>query len=105
MWYLQKNIRWIACPLVNKPKPVTSTIGDTRTGTGNSKPLFKFVPEDKGGNELFEDEYSKYDPETSADLFLINSGATIKDSRIEITDSSGRNRALVRRNNNERYKF
>jgi len=63
------------------------------------------VPEDKGGNELFEDEYSKYDPETSADLFLINSGATIIDSRIEITDSSGRNRALVRRNNNERYKF
>ena len=40
-----------------------------------SKRLFKFVPENK---DFLEDahEYSKYDPEESADQLLINSGAT-----------------------------
>lgn len=60
-----------------------------------NSPIFSTVQEDTNRRE---DEYSKYDPEPDADNFLINSGATIIDSRIEITDSSGRNRVIVRRN-------
>ena len=57
------------------------------------------IPENKGFAEEFDtDEYSKYDPEKYADQQIINSGATIIDSHIEITDSaSGRNRTLVKR--------
>lgn len=48
---------------------------------------------------MVEDEYTKYDPEPNADQFLTNSGATILHSEIEITDSQGRNRRIVRRRN------
>ena len=76
--------------LVKKPKAVTSIIHD------KNDLVFQPIPEDKG-LEPIEDEYKKYDPEPFADQYLINSGATIIDSRIELTDSSGRNRILVRR--------
>ena len=59
------------------------------------------VPENKGFMDKF-DGYEKYDPEESADQRLINSGATIINSEIEMTDSSGRNRTLVRRQGRER---
>ena len=77
-----------------KPRAATSTVCDTRTR--NNKPIFKLGLEDKGFSPI-EDEYSKYDPEANASQYLINSGATIIDSRIEITDSYGRHRTLVRK--------
>jgi hypothetical protein len=47
-----------------------------------------------------EDEYEKYNSmwDGFADQQNINSGATILHSHIEISDSSGRNRIIVRRN-------
>jgi hypothetical protein len=55
---------------------------------------------------IVEDAYAKYDPEPNADQFLINSGATIIRSEITLTDSSGHNRTIVRRNdNNEDYRY
>ena len=58
--------------------------------------------EDKGngiGPDMEQDEYEKYDSQFDgqADRFLINSGATILHSEIIISDSSGRNRRIVRR--------
>ena len=83
--------------LRKKPKAVNSIIAVN----GNNYPnavFFSYVQEDKGVIDVDQyDEYAKYDPEENADQFLINSGATILDSRIEITDSSGRNRIIVRR--------
>ena len=77
--------------LVKKPKAVASTIGD------KNYMVFQTVPEDKGLDPM-GDEYAKYDAiiEPSADQYLINSGATIINSRIEITDLEGRHRTLVR---------
>jgi hypothetical protein len=71
----------------------------------NNQPVFTTVKEDKGGLNMIEDEYEKYDSmwDGFADQQIINSGATIISSTLEITDSSGRNRTLVRRNNNEYY--
>jgi hypothetical protein len=55
---------------------------------------------------IVEDAYAKYDPEPNVDQFLINSGATITRSEIALTDSSGHNRTIVRRNdNNDDYRY
>ena len=50
--------------------------------------------------QIGEDEYEKYNQmwDGQADQLLINTGATIIRSEIEITDSQGRNRKIVRRN-------
>ena len=79
--------------LHKKSKSVTSTIGTNN----NNDLLVQSVPEDKDLPPI-EDEYVKYDPEPNADQLLINSGATIIRSEIQLTDSSGGNRILVRRN-------
>ena len=87
--------------LHKKPKAVTSTIGDFSSGnnSNNLVPIVEYISEDRVIDpDIIEDEYSKYDPEESADEHLINSGATIIRSEIQLTDSSGRNRILVRRN-------
>jgi hypothetical protein len=69
----------------------------------NNTPFFATIDEDVTGGLLVsrEDEYNKYDPEPNADQFLINSGATILHSEITITDSSGRNRTIVRRSDDD----
>jgi hypothetical protein len=79
--------------LPKKPKAVISSVGDP-----NLRNIFMIatVPENKGLAEEF-DEYSKYDPEKTADQQIINSGATIINSEITLSDSSGSNRTLVRR--------
>jgi hypothetical protein len=78
--------------LTKKPRAVASAIGDMK----NDLVVFQSVLEDKG-LDIAEDEYSKYDPEEFADQFLINSGATIIRSEITLSDSSERNRVIVRR--------
>jgi DNA-directed RNA polymerase subunit RPC12/RpoP len=78
--------------LRKKPKAVNSTILSNPIAV-----FFSYVQEDKGIIDPDYDEYSKYDPEPNADQFLINSPATIKDSRIELTDNAGHNRTIVRR--------
>ena len=82
-------------------KTLRGTIGNSRS----NQPVFTTIKEDRGGGVVpnyqnMEDEYTKYDSmwDGSADQQLINSGATILHSHIEISDSSGRNRIVVRRN-------
>jgi hypothetical protein len=65
-------------------------------GINYKNSIFSIVEENKGDLDHLEDEYSKYYLEPDADQFLINSGATIIRSEIEITDSQGRLRKLVR---------
>ena len=86
---------------------VRSGLGDTSSNSSSSNEVvFLTVPDHKGPEEP-EDEYAKYDQmfDGQADQQLINSGATIIKSEIEITDSFGRNRKLVRRNDNERPSY
>ncbi|MGB7663446.1 MAG: hypothetical protein WBL67_12000 [Nitrososphaeraceae archaeon] len=76
-----------------------STIGN------NNRLTSDIIQEDKGGlpylasSQKEFDEYSKFDSEIdgSVDEHLINQGATIIRSEITLTDSSGRNRTIVRR--------
>lgn len=79
--------------LRKKPKAVISSVGDP-----NLRNIFMIgtIPENKGLIDEF-DEYEKYDPEGSADQKLVISGATIINSEITLSDSSGSNRTLVRR--------
>ena len=87
----------------NKASSLRSTLGD------NNRPIFSVVREDKDGRGLVPshqnmgDEYDKYNDlfDPNADQWLINQGATIINSTIELTDSQGHNRILVRRNNTE----
>jgi hypothetical protein len=62
------------------------------------------VPENRGLS-IVEDEYDKYDPEPDEEEIIKGMGGTIIDSRIELTDSSGMNKTLVRRDNTENLKF
>lgn len=88
--------------LTEMPKPEAANKGLKASISPNSKPAFFTISEDKGngiGPDMEQDEYEKYDSQFDgqADRFLINSGATILHSEIIISDSSGRNRRIVRR--------
>ena len=95
---------------VKRRNTVRSGLGDTSTSNNRSSSnndIVFFTVSDHKGLEEPEDEYAKYDQmfDGFADQQLINSGATIIKSEIEITDSQGRNRKLVRRNDNERPSY
>ena len=86
-----------------KRNTVRSGLGDTSSVSSSSSKdiVLMTIPESNNkGLEEREDEYEKYSQmfDGQADQFLINSGATIISSTIEISDSSGHNRTLVRRN-------
>ena len=75
-------------------------VGLRSKDAGENTPVILTLGEDKGIIDSERDEYKKYNQqlEPDADQFLINSSATIIDSRIELTDSQGNNRIVVRRN-------
>lgn len=80
-------------------KTLKATIG----GSNNDRPTVHIIQENKGGLPYLaesEDEYEKYSKmfDGDADDFLLAQGATIISSTLELTDSSGRNRTIVRRN-------
>lgn len=77
-------------------KPVRSTIGSEKDSANDF--IVDTIPENSG--LVIEDEYDKYNPEPFEDEFLKAQGATIIESRIELTDSNGMNRTIVKRNNN-----
>lgn len=69
-------------------------------------PFISTVKENKGSGSVpdynsddYKDHYDRYNDmlEPDADMLLINSGATIIYSNIELTDSSGSYRTIVRR--------
>jgi hypothetical protein len=57
------------------------------------------------GLERTYDEYDRYEDvfDANADEFLVNQGANIIRSEITITDSQGRNKRLVRRQNENNH--
>lgn len=77
---------------------VNSTLDYSTNNQVLGNVTFECVTENKGLEPL-EDGYKKYDPEEYADEHLIQQGATIIRSEITITDSWGRNRTIVRRDN------
>ena len=90
---------------VRKRNTVRSGLGDTSITNSSNDVVFFTIPESnsKGLDSDREDEYAKYDQmfDGAADQILINSGATILHSEIEISDSRGNNRRLVRRDPDE----
>jgi hypothetical protein len=83
--------------LVKKPRAVTS-IGDPRTQ--NQDVMFECLPEDRQ-KKLEERVYEyaeinkRFEPQDEE--MARNQGWTILDSKIQLTDSQGRNKTLVRR--------
>jgi hypothetical protein len=75
-------------------KVVVSSIGSPQ----NVAPFIEMVPENatKGLNPI-EDEYDKYNPEPNEEEQLKAMGATIIESKIELTDRQGHNRTIVKR--------
>lgn len=88
--------------LPRSARKVRSTIGSDRDFASNF--VIETVPENRGLS-IVEDEYDKYDPEPDEEEIIKGMGGTIIDSRIELTDSSGMNKTLVRRDNTENLKF
>lgn len=78
-----------------KPRPVQGAISNLRDASQES--IIETIAEDKG-LEPIEDEYEKYDPEGDTDLRMEREGFHIISSEIQLTDSSGMNRTIVRRN-------
>jgi hypothetical protein len=74
-------------------KPVRSTIGSERDSQTDF--IIETVEENRG--LIVEDEYEKYNPDPNEDEMIKAQGGTIIDSRIELTDSSGMNRTVVKR--------
>jgi hypothetical protein len=60
--------------------------------------IAQVVPEDK---DIFRvDEFQEYDPDPNEEAQIKAMGGKILDSHIELTDSSGMNRTIVRRQDN-----
>jgi hypothetical protein len=87
-----------------KPEPQQHKSIESAVSRSN-QPMFMTIPESKGGSNYEVDEYENYSQmwDGNADEQLINSGATIMRSEITLTDSSGNNRVLVRRNSDTQY--
>lgn len=81
--------------LARVAKPVRSTIGSERDIQSDF--IVDIVPENKG--LIVEDEYEKYNPEPNEEEWFRAQGFHIIESRIELTDSSGMNRTIVKRSN------
>jgi hypothetical protein len=74
-------------------KKVTSSIGSPT----NNIPFIETIAENAGQNTR-ESEYDKYNPEPDEEEQLKAMGATLIESRIELTDRQGHNRTYVKRN-------
>jgi hypothetical protein len=84
---------------------INSSLGhNSSSGNNQSGVLMRYVSE-YGGLERTYDEYDRYEDvfDANADEFLVNQGANIIRSEITITDSQGRNKRLVRRQNENNY--
>ena len=77
----------------------TKTLTAIVSRNSGNRPAFVQVKENKGSGSVpdytsddYKDDYDKYDDmfDPNADQLLLNSGATIIRSEIEITDSQGR---------------
>lgn len=77
-----------------KPRSVVGAISNLRDASQET--LIETIAEDKG-LMLDEDDYEKYDPEGDADERMKMEGFHIIESRIELVDSSGMNRTIVKR--------
>ena len=86
--------------LQSKPRPIKSTLGQ-QIDLNNNGPLFDVIPE-RSSFDLSRDEYEALDPEGDTDEMMKAEGWHITDSRIELTDSHGMNRTIVKRSSESR---
>ena len=82
----------------------TVTLGDVSSNNSQSDDFMRYVPEVTGLERTY-DEYDRYEDvfDANADEYLVNKGARIIRSEITITDSQGRNKRLVRRQDDNNY--
>lgn len=78
-----------------KPRPIKGAISNPRDA--NQEVMIDFLSEDKGIG-IERDTYEKYDPEPGEDERMKMQGFHIISSEIQLTDSSGNNRTIVKRN-------
>ena len=85
-------------------RPKTVTLGDASSNNSQSDDFMRYVPEVTGLGRTY-DEYDRYEDvlDANADEYLVNKGARIIRSEITITDSQGRNKRLVRRQDDNNY--
>ena len=79
-----------------KPRKIQGAISNLKDASQES--IIETIAEDKGLQQPIEDEYEKYDPEGDTDLRMEREGFHIISSEIQLTDSSGMNRTIVKRN-------
>lgn len=77
-----------------KPRPVKGAVSNLRDASQEN--MITFIDEDKGLG-LEHDSYEKYDPEGDYDERMKMEGWHIISSEIQLTDSSGNNRTIVKR--------
>ena len=85
-------------------RPKTVTLGNATSNNSQSDDFMRYVP-DITGLERTYDEYDRYEDifDANADEYLVNKDARIICSEIIITDGQGRNKRLVRRQNDNNY--
>ena len=85
-------------------RPKTVTLGDVSSNNSQSDDFMRYVPEVTGLERTY-DEYDRYEDvfDANADEYLVNKGARMIRSEITITDSQGRNKRLVRRQDDNNY--
>jgi hypothetical protein len=86
--------------LPTKPRPIRSSLGQQMISNNNEiTPLFETIAL---SFDLANDEYGALDPEGDTDERMKAEGWHIIDSRIELIDSHGRNRTIVKRSSETR---
>lgn len=85
-------------------RPKTVTLGDASSNNSLSDDFMRYVPQVTGVERTY-DEYDRYEDvfDANADEYLVNKGARMIRSEITITDSQGRNKRLVRRQDDNNY--
>ena len=87
------------------PKTVTPSLGYGSSSSNNQSDVFMRYASEYVGLERTYDEYDRYEDilDTNAKEYLVNQDARIIRSEITITDSQGRNKRLVRRQDDNNY--
>jgi hypothetical protein len=77
------------------PKATKKVVSNLGAGNVPTTPIIETIQENAGIER--EDEYAKYDPEGDTDERMKMQGFHIVESKLELTDSQGRNRTIFKR--------
>ena len=86
------------------PKTVASSLGYGSSSNNQSDVFMRYASEYVGLERTY-DEYDRYEDifDTNAEEYLVNQDARMIRSEITITDGQGRNKRLVRRQDDNNY--